>query len=606
MNSTLLLLPILIPLAAAVIVLGIRRFSTAAGAVALIFTALNLAVTLRLFGQEAYFTGGSAGFGIDFILRLYHFNSLILAAVAFFGFLIALYCQRFLKEKAYAGRFYVYMLASIFCVNGAVLSDNLILFLFFWEGLLITLYTMIALGRAEAYKTAIKAFIIVGVSDLCLMAGLGLTAAIAGTTTLSQIHLALTPASCAACILLIIGAIAKSGSAPFHTWIPDAAVDAPLPFMAFMPASLEKLLGIYFLIRITLDMFAVVPHSSISTLLMSVGAVTIIVAVMMALIQKDYKRLLAYHAVSQVGYMVLGIGTALPIGILGGIFHMLNNSLYKAGLFLTAGAVERQAATTDLARLGGLRRNMPVTCVCFLVTACAISGVPPFNGFFSKELVYAAALERGRIFYLAAVTGSLFTALSFLKLGHAVFFGALPQERQAAKEAPASMLLPMIVIASLCVVLGLGNKSAVEQILAPILSAGAVGHSGGHGMLVLITVAVLVIAVLSHLRQAKIQGGGLKAAAYIYQAPILATIFRWAQRRFFDPYYVVAKILRAGAWILYGCDRLVNWFSDGAVVGVARISGSVIRKAHDGNYATYVAWVLAGTALVVILFITRG
>ena len=117
-----------------------------------------------------------------------------------------------------------------------------------------------------------------------------------------------------ALVLLMIGAISKAGAMPFHSWIPDAAVDAPLPFMAILPASLEKLLGIYFLARISLDLFELTPDSWVSTLLMIVGAVTILLAVMMALVQKDYKRLLSYHAISQVGYMILGIGTALPIG----------------------------------------------------------------------------------------------------------------------------------------------------------------------------------------------------------------------------------------------------------------------------------------------------
>ena len=161
---------------------------------------------------------------------------------------------------------------------------------------------------------------------------------------------------------------------------------------------------------------------------MIVGRRDILLAVMMALVQKDYKRLLSYHAISQVGYMILGIGTALPVGIVGGLFHMINNALYKSCLFLTGGSVEKQAGTTDLAKLGGLARKMPVTFVCFLVAALSISGCPPFNGFFSKELVYDAALERHIVFYLAALLGTFLTAASFLKLGHAAYL------RQARSE----------------------------------------------------------------------------------------------------------------------------------------------------------------------------
>ena len=174
--------------------------------------------------------------------------------------------------------------------------------------------------------------------------------------------------------------------------------------------------------------------------------------------QKDYKRLLSYHAISQVGYMVLGIGTALPIGIVGGLFHMINHAMYKSCLFLTGGAVEKQAGTTDLEKLGGLARSMPVTVVCFIVAAASISGVPPFNGFFSKEMVYDAALESGWVFYAVALLGSFFTAASFLKLGHAAFFGKRSETNAGVREAPLPMLIPMIVLAGLCVLFGVANS----------------------------------------------------------------------------------------------------------------------------------------------------
>ena len=257
----------------------------------------------------------------------------------------------------------------------------------------------------------------------------------------------------------MIGAISKAGSMPFHSWIPDAALDAPLTFMAFVPAALEKLLGIYFLAR---DLPRLLRHRArapgFSLLMMIVGCATIILAVGMALVQKNYKKLLSYHAISQVGYMILGIGTALPVGIVGGLFHMINHAMYKSGLFLTAGSVEKQAGTTDLEKLGGLARRMPVTFACFLVTAASISGVPPFNGFFSKELVYDGALERGWIFYALALLGSFLTAASFLKLGHAAYLGqALARRTRRSRKRPGRCSCPMLAIAALCVLFGVYN-----------------------------------------------------------------------------------------------------------------------------------------------------
>ena len=154
---------------------------------------------------------------------------------------------------------------------------------------------------------------------------------------------------------------------------------------------------------------------------------------------------------------------------------MINHAMYKSCLFLTGGAVEKQAGTTDLDKLGGLARSMPVTTICFLVAAASISGVPPFNGFFSKELVYHAALERGWIYYAAALLGSLLTAASFLKLGHAAFFGKRSEENRSVKEAPLPMLVPMILLAGLCILFGLANPSPWQGSSQPAVGAAVTG-----------------------------------------------------------------------------------------------------------------------------------
>jgi formate hydrogenlyase subunit 3/multisubunit Na+/H+ antiporter MnhD subunit len=509
-----------------------------------------------------------------------------------------------MRDKPRLNQFYCYLLVTLAMTNGAVLADNLVLMLFFWEGLLLTLFGLIAIGRPGAYKTAIKAFVIVGISDLCLMMGIGLAGHLAGTMTISKISLSVDSLGALAFILMMIGAISKAGSVPFHTWIPDAAVDAPLPFMAFLPASLEKLLGIYLLARISLDMFKLTAGSWVSILLMTIGAITILLAVMMALVQKDYKRLLSYHAVSQVGYMILGIGTCLPVGIIGGLFHMINHALYKSCLFLTGGAVEKQTGTTDLARLGGIAMKMPVTFVCFVIAAASISGVPPFNGFFSKELVYDAALERGTIFYLAAILGTFLTAASFLKLGHAAFLGKISDSNKNVREAPfLTMLLPMMVIAAVCVVFGVWNYLPLNNLIKPILGEERLaGHEfGPNTMLITVTVIVLVGALLHHLFAAKVNGGGYKASDHIRHAPFLEGIYTKAENRCFDPYDIAMKVVqgvsRFGWWI----DRGIDWlYEDFAVKIAAGITG-LIKMAHTGSYSMYVVWSLIGVLFVVIM-----
>lgn len=604
-----LFLPFLIPLLASLFMLAVSRVRYLREGVVLFSTLANLTVTAFLFNKNIHFNMPWFSGGFDFSLRLYPFSAFTILAISFFAFLIGLFSLGFLSEKRYAGQFYVYFLLCSGFAQAAVLANNLLVLLFFWEGLLLSLFGMIAIGSSSAFKTATKAFIIVGICDLCMMVGIVLTGFLAETLTISKIHLEAHGLGAVAFLLLFIGAISKAGSMPFHTWIPDAAIDAPLPFMSFVPGALEKLIGIYFLTRISLDMFTLDPHSTLSVFMMSVGAVTIVCAVMMALIQKDYKRLLSYHAISQVGYMILGIGTALPVGIIGGLFHMLNNALYKSCLFLTAGAVEKQTGTTNLAKLGALRFKMPVTFIVFVIAACSISGVPPFNGFFSKELVYDGALERGLIFYLAAIVGSFFTAASFLKLGHAAFIGKANQHDDELKEAPVVMLIPMVIIACLCVGFGIFNATVIKTFFLPVLGAHAGEyHFGGmpqNIVLIVITLVVLAAAVLNHYCGVKRTGSGLKAVDHIHYAPILHWIYDKADTRFFDPYELGMKCVALFCRFCFWCDRLIDWVYDSFAVNLTFFFTERIRRAHTGNYSTYLGWSLLGTLAVVVFLLSR-
>lgn len=606
--SKILLLPILIPSFFALAVFVCPKVLKGLKEVLAFFAAtLNLAVAISLFGKVMHYSHAWLGQGIEFSLRLYNFSAFIILAVAGFGFLITLYSLVFVKGKDYSRQFYAYLLISLALVNGAVLADNLLVLLFFWEGLLMTVFGMIYIGGREAFKTATKALIIVGVTDLCMMLGIALTGHLAGTLQISRISLPLDMLGSWAFVLLMIGAISKAGSMPFHSWIPDAALDAPLPFMAFLPAALEKLLGIYFLARISLDMFKLVPDSGMSILLMTIGVITILLAVMMALIQKDYKKLLSYHAISQVGYMILGIGTMVPAGIVGGIFHMINHAMYKSGLFLSGGSVENQAGTTDLNKLGGLAKKMPVTFGCFFVCAAAISGVPPFNGFFSKELVYDGALERGIIFYVLAVAGSFLTAASFLKLGHAAYFGTLSRENGKVKEAPLAMLIPMMVIAGMCILFGVYNALPLNHLIQPAVGAHIEGRSfagwPANAAIVAVSIAVLAAALFNHMLGVNLGGSGLKAADHIHHAPGLSWTYEKAERGLFDPYNIGAVLTGWFAKVCWWVDRAVDWIYNRAAVGLAWVLSGGIIKAQPVNYPGYLAWALAGMVLVAFFLI---
>ena len=607
MNS-IILYPILIPFLAALIVSVVsKKEFWFKSLVSFAGVSINLIYAILLFGKTAAFSLPWGGFGFDFSLRLYHFSSFIILASAGFSFLIVLYSLAFMKGKENLKQYYLFLLITVAMVNGAALANNLLLMLFFWEGLLITTFVLILAGGKKSFPTAVKALVLVGVSDLCMTLGIIIAGHIAGTYSMDKIHLPMNYLGSIAFILLMIGAIAKAGSMPFHSWIPDAALDAPLPFMAFLPAALEKLLGIYFLARISLDLFQFNPGSSMSILMMSVGAVTIFLAVMMALIQTNYKRLLSYHAISQVGYMILGIGTALPVGIVGGLFHMINHAMYKSTLFLTGGSVEKQTSTTDLHELGGIGRKMPVTFITFFIAAAAISGVPPFNGFFSKELVFDGALSSGKLFYIVALAGAFLTAASFLKLGHAAFLGKPSKDISNIKEASWAMLVPMIVIASGCILFGVYNPLPLKGLIQPILGSRLEGHDFSglphNWNLAYISVAVLLLALLNHLYGVAKTKKGIGAVDHIHYAPGLHQMYNWAEKRYFDPYDIGMFFVNILAKALWAIDRGIDWFYDTFCVWVATTLSSILKKLYSGNYSASVSWSLLGIVIIIVTII---
>ncbi|MBI4979168.1 MAG: NADH-quinone oxidoreductase subunit L [Spirochaetes bacterium] len=618
-NETMILLAIIVPFAAALIgMLFPERVRWVREIVTLLATAFGLYLAIVLFRttDEVRVFAAWLPFGINIDFRLYHFSKFILLAASSFSFLLAIYSAAFMRGKDWLRLYYPYFLFTAAFSYGAVLSNNFVLMLVFWGALLIPLYGIIAIGRKGAWVTAAKSLIIVGVSDLALILGIAIAASAAGSFTMTDMKLALTsPKLVAAFILMMTGAAAKAGAMPFHTWIPDAALDAPLPVMAYIPAALEKLLGIYLLSRVALDFFKVTV--SMNLVLLTLGAVTIVFAVAMALVQKDYKRLLSYHAISQVGYMILGIGTGNPIGIAGGIFHMLNHSMYKCTLFLTGGSVEHRTGTTDLSKLGGLARNMPVTFICFAIAALSISGFPGFNGFFSKELVFEGAVEFAKesgnnfmyIFYIAAEVGAVLTFASFLKLGHAAFLGKRDEANAKVKESPLAMLVPMVTLAAGCIIFGLWNQLPLKNLIEPILPADAFhGHHLGGGinvmsMLFWVSIGALTLGFLSHLFGVLKSKSALHAADHIHYAPGLKTVYSLAEKRYFDPYDVGLKVQGFLAQGLFMIDRANNWIFDKLLHGITVMTSNAVKRAHTGLFGTYLSWALAGVGVIIALLV---
>jgi NADH-quinone oxidoreductase subunit L len=607
-----LLLPILLPVAIALIAILIpsrvkyvREVISVLGSVVLLyfgyafFTIKNLTWKVNWLGN-----------GVDFDLRLYHFSAFILLGLAGFLFLIALYSTVKMKNVPRVREYYAYVFLTAAFANGATLSNNFVPLIFFWEGLLLTLYGLITIGGKDSNRTAVKSFILGGFCDFSMILGVAILWKITGTLTLSEISVKPEGLAAVSFILMVIGAIGKAGAMPFHTWIPDAAIDAPVSVMAFIPAALEKLLGIYFLARITLDFFPLEKNSTLAIVLMTIGAATIVLAVFMALIQKDFKRLLSYHAVSQVGYMILGIGTAVPIGIAGGIFHMINHAMYKCGLFLSSGSVEHRCGTTELKKLGGMRQEMPLTAFGFAVCALAISGVWPLNGFVSKEMVFHGAVETGYIvFAIAAWVGAILTFASFLKAGHSVFLGPRSQNVPAVKESESPVFIPILTLAGLCILFGVYNKLPLKGFIEPILEghveAGEHLDFSTHALalfnpVALISVGCLVIALLLHLYGWRKAGQkAYLASEPVHKFPVIKQIYDLAERRVFDIYEQGVRFLKWLSGVLFKLiDRPIDAIYEKGITAVGRAFTGLLRAAHTGHYANYLAWSIGGLLAV--------
>ena len=388
-------------------------------------------------------------------------SSGVFLAAAAYSLIIVLYSIKFMEGKERLGEYYGYILITIGSAAGVFFAKDYFSLLSFWGVLGAMLYMLTGISGSNAASAAKKTFIIVGGSDALMIFGIGIICLLTRSTQIGLFHISMygiLPIS--AFLALLAGALAKAGSMPLHSWVPDCAEAAPIPVAAFLPASLDKLLGIYLLFRLCTDIFWVTPNSPMSILLLAIGSFTIISGVMAALVQHDTRKLLSFHAVSQVGYIVLGIGTALPIGMAGALFHMLNHTIYKSCLFLTSGSVERETGTFELDKLGGLAKAMPITFISAAAAALSISGIPPFNGFFSKWMIYQSIIELSGasklwiIWLLAAMFGSALTLASFIKLMHSVYLGQGSGERPQVKEVPWMMWLPSITLAALCVIFG--------------------------------------------------------------------------------------------------------------------------------------------------------
>jgi formate hydrogenlyase subunit 3/multisubunit Na+/H+ antiporter MnhD subunit len=539
------------------------------------------------------------------VFSIDHLSKLITLFIAIISLLITLYSLLY-KGHHQIRHYYAYLLITLGFSFGATLANNLILFLVCWGILGLTLYKLIRSHDEGSSQAAKKTLVIIGSSDGIMILGIAILWRITGTLNMDEISLPTGNAlEVTAFLALIIGSFTKAGAFPFHTWIPDYAQHAPASSSAYLPASLDKLLGIYFLARITTGLFEM--GEWMRFILLTLGVITIITAVMMALVQHNYKRLLGFHAVSQVGYMVVGFGLGSLIGIAAGLFHMINNAIYKGGLFLVAGAVEQQTGKEELDEVGGLSRSMPLTFLAAIIFALSISGIPPLSGFASKWMIYQGIIDFGQgtglcanlwiVWLSLAVLGSALTLASFIKFTGGIFLGRRPGEGAAPGEVSPLMWIPMMVLALTCIGFGvLASNLVVPRLFEPVTGSfefTGIWASSTVGILFLVSIALGILIYYAgnfkNFRTSESFIGGEKMQEEASFSTLefyksfqefgwLSLMYKRAREKWFDLYQLGGKFIR---WL-----------------------GRGLSRAHTGILHDYTLWVFAGLLLLLILLIT--
>ena len=568
----------------------------------------------------SWLTAGSFQFDMSIVVDpLSVFMMLIVTGV---GGLIIAYSIGYMHGDDEERRYFAYMALFVFSMLLLVQGGNLILLLAGWGMVGLSSYLLIGFWheRPSAVAAAKKAFIVNAVGDATFALALFLLIKQTGSVGYQDVFSSVNGLSSTSQILIALGllggAVAKSAQLPLHTWLPDA-MEGPTPVSALIHAATMVTAGVYLIVR-TAAIFEVAPD--VQRTAAALGAITLVAAGLIALVQTDIKRVIAYSTMSQIGYMFLGVGLGAYAG---GMFHLLTHAFFKALLFLAAGIViHALAGEQDIRKMGGLRRLMPKTYLLFLVGALSLAGIPPFSGFFSKDPVIAAALARGDGFgwlmYALALIGTFLTGVYTFRLVFRVF-GGEPTEFVRTTfdphhgEGPLVMLVPVGVLAALATIGGFLEVhwgSYGWHAVTTWLSPSVVPSTGNVQLFGLPTIEPstaqeIVTSVLA-------VGLGLAGAAvawWIYSAKRQPAPQPWPEleRKFyFDELYdaVFYKPAVASAKLLYALVEgpLVGG-SIQAVSGAVQRLGTEARSLQTGLVRTYALAIAASLAVLAIVFV---
>jgi NADH-quinone oxidoreductase subunit L len=539
--------------------------------------------------------------------------SLIVSGV---GFLIHVYSIGYMEHEERFQRFFIYLNFFIFAMLILVLSDNFLGMFVGWEGVGLASYLLIGFWfeqKDEMYgyyaDCGKKAFLVNRIGDFGMLVAMMALWSALGTLTFNEVfekvHHEALPFGLInlICLALLLGAAGKSAQIPLYVWLPDAMA-GPTPVSALIHAATMVTAGIYMIARTHVLWHGAALASEIAAW---IGVLTALLAATIALVQNDLKKILAYSTVSQLGYMMLGVG----VGAYGAaIFHLTTHAFFKALLFLGAGSVMHGLhGELDIRKMGGLRHKMPTTFRTFLIGSAALAGIPLLSGFFSKDAILAAALEHNAALYVVGLVTALMTAFYSFRSVFVPFFGT-PRDKhlvEHAHESPQLMTIPLWILAALAIAGGLLNLPFIHT-LASWLAPAVGEHERTFNTLTFEIIALTLSTLIA------IFGLMMAYARYLAKEKWVESIIKpfanfqsGAEHKWYvDEFYmaVIVNPLRAVAdWCASVFDRRAI---DAVVNGVAQVMMMIaepVRKLQTGSVPTYALTFLAGVVVLLAMFV---
>lgn len=544
-------------------------------------------------------------FSVSYSLLVDPLSILMMLIITGVGFLIHVYSTGYMHGDDGYNRFFAYLNLFIFFMLLLVMGSNYLLMFVGWEGVGLCSYLLIGFWfkNTEYNNAAKKAFIMNRIGDVGLILGVILIFIQFGSLSYPEVFAeagtlsAGTGVITAITLLLFVGAIGKSAQIPLYTWLPDAMA-GPTPVSALIHAATMVTAGIYMVARNNI-LYTLSPFTL--DLIIIIGLATALLAATIAVAQNDIKKVLAYSTVSQLGLMFLALGFGAYTS---GLFHMTTHAFFKALLFLGAGSViHGMSGEQDIRNMGGLRKYLPITFATFLIATLAISGLPPFAGFFSKDEILASAFAGNKIVWALAFFASLLTAFYMFRLFFLTFSGetrANDTVKHHIHESPSSMTFPLIALAVLSVVGGFigipavfGGGHALNEFLAPVFERSNALHEAHHlshaaeltlmAIVVALTLVVIFFAYSLYVKQKKVptpEGTALSGFhRLVYHKYYIDELY---DKVFVRPMYFLAKALDAVIERLL-IDRIVNGTGRAVTWG-----GKTLRLVQNGNTGFYI------------------